>query len=203
LEGSGGNYERAYDLLNESFAVMRQVEAAWPTALSIMSLGQVALARGDLTGARDRFDEAMIAAKQEGKRRITVIVQSGLADVERRSGHYAEAKAMYRDTLMWWNEFQNRGAVARCMECLAFVAASEGDANGESLQAAATLLGAAEKIRETSSDMTTRERDEYASELAVLRKRLNPDALEAGWSRGRAMEYEAATAFALGDGAQI
>ncbi|HEY6073938.1 MAG TPA: hypothetical protein VIV15_11230, partial [Anaerolineales bacterium] len=91
----------------------------------------------------------------------------------------------------------NRPAVAHELECLGFIAAAGGHAYAER---AATLLGAAEALREAiGSPMTTSERREYDPVVAQLRAGAEQAPVEAAWARGRALTLDEAVVYALAE----
>jgi len=101
---------------------------------------------------------------------------------------------MYRQTILRWKDLGHRGAVARELECLGFVAHAE-----DLLEQAVCLLGAAEVLRETCEDsMDDRERLEYDEHVVALRQALDTDTFNVNWLAGRAMNIGQAVSFAIG-----
>jgi DNA-binding CsgD family transcriptional regulator len=72
------------------------------------------------------------------------------------------------------------------LECLAFIAVRE-----KRDEQAARWLGAAERIREAShAEMTLPEQEEYQSEVAILRGRMNPNDFRSSWSEGQVLPFQ-------------
>ncbi len=85
------------------------------------------------------------------------MTRSELAHIERYEGHYQQAKAMYKESIVEWKRIGHRAAIAHQLECFASIAKVE-----EQGQRAACLFGAAEALREKIDiPMTAMERVEY------------------------------------------
>ncbi len=110
---------------------------------------------------------------------------------------------MYRQVLRVWRDVGNYGAIARCMECLGFIARARAEKaeNHEKiadLERAAQLLGAAESIRTSYlSPMTAEERPEYDAEVVAAQAILSNEAFRAAWQRGHRLDLDQAITFAL------
>ena len=191
--------------------------------------GQTAYLAGEYAEARRCFQAS--ASKYSGLEsgQFRNISRSGLADVAWRMGEYAQAEALYRESLVEWNRLGNRGAVARNMECLAFVAQArcqvaapqsgavpENAAVPESgavpqssaaldnsaalLRRAGLLLGAADALRAASGNpMTGAEREEYDRELSGVRMAIGATAFDALFAEGRQLTAPQAISLALRD----
>ena len=121
------------------------------------------------------------------------MVRSELAHLERRHGHFAQAKSLYRETIRAWQKIGHRAAIAHELECLAFVAKAQ-----EEAEHAARLLGAAEALRE-SIDIPMRpiEHLEYDREVSDLRTNMDEAAFVNAWAEGRALTMEQAIEYVL------
>jgi hypothetical protein len=104
-----------------------------------------------------------------------------------------QAKAIYRQTLVGWQDSGSRAAIANQFECFAFIAVTK-----EEPQHAAKLLGAAEALREQAQSlMAAYERVEYDQSVAALRAMLPAAEFNSLWAEGRAMTMGQAIQFAL------
>jgi predicted ATPase/class 3 adenylate cyclase len=163
------------------------------TAWILQMRGRVASRAGRHVEAQRWFREAAAGFEAIGDARFRFSSQSELAHSLRRAGAIDEADAEYRRTILGWQRTGNRGAVANQLESLAFTALATGGSDR-----AARLFGAAEALREASSDpMTAPERVEYEAELERLRGLVDPKALAAAWADGRAMTAAVAVDFAV------
>jgi hypothetical protein len=125
--------------------------------------------------------------------------------VARHEGDYATALDLYREVIVSWQRIGNRGAIARNLECLAFMAwrqtAGSNAPNVEGLQRAARLFGSASALREESgSPMNSDERAEYERAIADLRAAwvATPKiSIDVAWNAGRALSMAQAVAYAI------
>ncbi len=123
-----------------------------------------------------------------------IVLESDLAHLERRQDNLDVAERAYRQTIPVWLEIGNRPAIANQLESFGMLERQRGR-----LERAATLLGAAEALRDSiDSHMTPQERVEYDHQLAALQAAMDPAELAAAWQAGRDLEMEAAVEFALG-----
>lgn len=119
------------------------------------------------------------------------MVRSELAHLERRQGHIALAKPLYRETILEWQNLGHRAAIAHELECFAMVAKVQ-----EEEQRAARLFGAAEVLREKiNTPMTPFERVEYDLEVNDLRHNMDEATFAKAWAEGRAFTMEQAIVF--------
>jgi predicted ATPase len=184
--------------LAESVRLYRQLGSAWGTALSLLSWGRVANADGDTAAARRLVEESLPMFLERRDLRRANMARSELAHIERHEGHVAQAQALYRQTIVAWEELGNRGAMAHQLECLAFLARAEGQG-----ERAARLLGAAEAARAVaSSPMWPDQQQEYDRELAALRAQLDAAALAREWEAGQALTLDEAVKYALAEGSE-
>jgi predicted ATPase/class 3 adenylate cyclase len=162
------------------------------SAISRMMLAFHTYANDDYDEAGRLYQESFALFEKGGMRGFQNVCRSGMADVARVKGDLPRAARLYRETIRFHVITGNHGAVARCLECLAFISIAQNE-----LSQAGTLFGAAEAMRKTSrSTMTLDEQNEYEIQVAELRTRLETDALQNAWNAGRALDVERAVAFA-------
>jgi predicted ATPase/class 3 adenylate cyclase len=183
-------------------ALAAQASAAASRAGSPFTIAIVALGLGRMLGALGRADEArqhlelaIDRLTELGDQRLILSARSELGHALRRAGRFDEAAALYRDVLGGWIRFGNRGAVANMLEQSAFLAVDRGDPSR-----AATLLGAAEAIREAAGAiMGLDEAFEYQAFVARLRAEAPDVPVEAAWQAGRALTYQQAVELMTAD----
>ena len=162
-------------------------------AFATLSRGRLAGFVGRLDEARQWLAQAIDAYQRLGDRTLALVARSDLAHAVRVGGDVGEAEALYRETLHDWRYLGNRGAIANQLECLGYLALAKRE-----YDRAATLLGAAEIIREkANADRLWYEIHEYEAATSALRSAMEPVALEMAWSRGQSMTIDEATNFAL------
>lgn len=195
---SQDGYPLAREQIEESARLIRLHGNRWFSGLSLLGLGIVAYLARDLETASLHFLESLDIFQKAGDHHFSNATRSYLADVARLSGEFDHSTRIYRETLELWLKLGHRAGVARCLECLAFIAAARafGDDPEDQpglLQRAAILLGAAETIREANgAGMTIDEQLEYYGQVTALRARLSEDTLieaafESAWQKGRNM----------------
>jgi hypothetical protein len=123
------------------------------------------------------------------------MIQSELAHIEREEGQYQHAIPIYRKTIVEWQRLGHRAAIAHQLECFAFIAKAQ-----EQAERAATSFGAAAALREKINiAMTPQERIEYDREVADLRAGMDEQVFDSAWAQGRAMTMDEAIEYALNE----
>jgi predicted ATPase/class 3 adenylate cyclase len=208
LANLAANVERNHDMsrryLLEGRGIAARLGDVWAEGMAAFSLGSLAYSQEDYPEAQARFLESLSIWQRASDHYFTHLPMSGLADVARRTGDAGSAVTLYRELVVRWQQIGNVGAVARCIECLGFIAAERGDAEadgGASSRHAARLLGAAGALREASAvPMRPEERTEYdrvaGRLLGTEGGPPSPGAPDA-WREGRAMTRAQAVEYAL------
>ena len=157
--------------------------------------GRVASISGQLADARRLFLEAAGQFRVIGDRNMELVCLSEVAHALRRDGLLDEAEEAYRETIHRWQHGGNRGAIANQLECFGYIALARGVP-----VRAATLLGAAEVLRErAAAPMPPQERPAYDAEIDRLRGLLDEGARASAWAEGQLMTSDEAVAFALSE----
>ena len=148
------------------------------------------LRQGNYQASRDHVLECYLIFEGMGDRHFTNIARSGLAEIARAEKDFSQAKRIYLDTIDEWRRLGNLGAVARCLECLAFI---EGEQAGQTssteqsfhINRAAKLLGAAETIRQQNGSlMPPDEQGEYDRHLTLIQDLAPAQAFKEAWQKG-------------------
>jgi DNA-binding CsgD family transcriptional regulator len=146
----------------------------------------VAYSQGNLKAARQAMEESLAFVQQVGDKHRINMVASDLAHILRQMGDMHEAEKLYVEAIYGWRDYGQPGAIARCLECLAFIAIAE-----KRDQQAARWLGAAEMIREAShAEMIRPEQEEYQHEVTILRGRMHPNEFTISWSEGQTLPLQ-------------
>jgi len=178
----------------ETIRTARASGNPWALAMALTNVGRVKMAYGNPAEALPYFEEAAALFQKIRDPSMYNSSRSEMGHLFRKQGRYAEAAAVYRETIYTFQDLGQRAAVAHELECFAYMAAAQGQN-----ERAARLLGAAEALRElTKSDMTAMERRDYEPAVSGLRAHMDRAALAKAWAEGRAMEMKQAIAFALG-----
>ncbi len=181
------------DLVDEMLHIARSAGNPWTLALGLMNAGRLALLVGDYPLALARLEEAHRLCEQLRDRTLANGARSEIGHTLRLSRRFAEAMVVYSETIAAWRDLGQRPAVAHQLECVAFIAAATGHDDR-----AATLLGAAEALRELiGSAMTPIERREYDANLIRLRAEMDPALLRTAWLQGRSLTMDEAIDLAI------
>ena len=193
-----GDYATANAIHEQLRPLLGDIGNIWVSAVAAINAAMLASAQQHYSEAADGYQEAVRLFGEMGDQHFINIAQSELAHIARVQGRYPEALARYARTIARWRELGNRGAAARDLECVTFIAVAQAKA-----QAAARLFGASEAVRASiESQMMPSEREEYERSFATLRSQMLKSDLAAGWAKGRALPpddaIEAALSFASG-----
>lgn len=186
---------KAKQYLDEAAKLSQEQGFRWAYSFSTFGLARIAGLLGDIETARAQFTKSEEIAYQMGNKRIIYSSQSELAHILREHGVLDEAFQTYLGLLPKWKELGHRSAVAHELECIAFILRRK-----EKPAHAATLLGAAEALREEiDSVMTHIEQIEYKEEISSLQAGMDEREFNQMWEKGRSMKMEDAIEFALGE----
>jgi len=188
-----GDPKAAQAYAEEGLQLLREAGARWDLAMALFHMGSSATKQGNYAEARSRFEACLPLFSELRDRHHGNGVTSELAHLERQQGHFAQAKVLYRVTLLEWQRLGFRAAIAHELECLAMIAKAQ-----EEDQRAAILFGAAEILRETIGiSMTSFERVEYEREVNDLRLNMDKVIFTRAWAHGRTLTMEDAIEYGL------
>jgi tetratricopeptide (TPR) repeat protein len=170
-----------------------EIPLSFQTGLILMGMGMDESRQGNYETATTLFEDGLNIFKRLRSKNFQLAMTSELGHIARHTGDLNQAKKIYGETIIGWQDLGHRPAIAHQLECFAFVAIAE-----EEPQRAIKLLGAAEALREKiGSPMASYEVMEYHKEVAQLRTMLAEAEFNAFWAEGRAMTMEQAIQFAL------
>jgi non-specific serine/threonine protein kinase len=191
-----GDYTEAGPLLEESLSLFRALEDLWGIALTLEDLGEVALCLAEYERARALFEEVLERSRQLGSAHRAAGALSDLGIVARATGEYDRAASLLRQALVLQREIAGRQGVVECLEELAAVLMLQLRAD-----VAARLLSAAAALRDAiGSPLPPESLLSSEHQLDSPRAALGTAGFEAAWNTGRAMSWEQAVAYALGEG---
>jgi predicted ATPase/class 3 adenylate cyclase len=178
----------------EVIRMMTALELPWDVVNAMSGIAYGQFFQGNYAEARPRFEAALKGFRELGDKQFANSMQSMLAEIAKQEGDYPKALAMYTEVILIWREMGHRGAVARCLESIAFIANAQNQ-----LKRSTRLLGAANALRQISvAVMRGPEQVEYDRELAALKSKLDESTFNAEWSIGQALNMNQAVEFALG-----
>ncbi|MDP9368130.1 MAG: response regulator transcription factor, partial [Chloroflexota bacterium] len=196
-----GDEAAAAEHFEAALALFRNLgDRAW-IGSTLNSLAYLALANDSLEQAAGLADEALRVLRETGDAWTVAVATWIAADTSRRRGEALQAAVLYVQALAAFWGLGDRWATARCIEGVAAVAASEGQA-----EAAARLTGAAATAREASRPGATAHPGmAHASTSAVAEARevLGEATFARAWVAGQAVSLEAAVAEASALGERL
>jgi hypothetical protein len=150
---------------------------------------------GETEAAAERFSTAIARFTEIGDEQLALAARSDLGHAYRRGRRFAEAVAIYRDTIGGWVHLGHRGAVASQLENFAYVAVELGN-----VERAARLIAAADALRGSSGQPRAfDEEPEHEQMVARIRAELDVEAFDAAAAAGRRMTLVDAVAYARAD----
>ena len=173
--------------------LIREAPVSLQVGLFYLGIGRSEIEQGDYETAKQFFLDGQDVFAQLRIKVYLLAGKSQLGHIARYTGELNEARSIYRETIMGWQDIGNRGAVAHELESFASIAVTE-----KKPHRALKLLGAAEALREKSdSPMTDFERVLYDKLVGQARSLLDEADSELFWEEGRSMSMEKAIKLAL------
>jgi non-specific serine/threonine protein kinase len=192
---TGRDLDAARTYAEQGLTLLKESGNRWGYTMVLLSVAIAAKYARRFEEARSNLAVCLPTFQEMGDMHRVNMIKSELAHMEREEGHWEKAEQIYRETVVEWQRLGHRAAVAHQLECLAFIAKIQ-----EKGERAATILGAAEALREQIHiPMTAVEHTAYEREIAELRAGMDKSVFDFAWLRGRAMTMEAAIQTALED----
>jgi tetratricopeptide (TPR) repeat protein len=187
----GQDYEAAWVDLEEALRAATELGDRAGIAICQAFIGEVDHLQGRYAESVTPLQEAVALAHEAREWVVENLARSELADAYRLTGNYGQAAPLYRQVIRSHQISGNRGGVARCLECLAFMQIQQAESapaeeRKEYLARAARIFGAAEALRNASGkQMNVREPLDYTEYVARLRTMMDDRARVAAWAEGR------------------
>ena len=190
-----GDYKEARACLEESLVIWQEMGAQGrpEIARNLHFLGDTAMYEGDWIQAESYYQKASVLLRESGNRNVLAFALRRLSQLAWRRGDYKKAKPLCRESLLLNYETDDPRAVIACIAGFADIAVVEGR-----LEHAACLMAAVEH-QLTSFNLRLLNLDQLDCEhyLSQLKDQLDEKAFAKFWSKGKAMSFEEAMAFAL------
>lgn len=165
----------------------------WLKGSFMLGQGQIALRQGQYSAAISYYEESIDIYEAYGDNYFANMARSDIGHARRNLGELDKAIELYSETILNWQDYGNRGAVANQLECFAFIAIEK-----EQWDRAAELLGAANTLREAAdSPMLIFEQMEYDKYITRLKEQMEDYRFEEAWETGTQMGMEDAVTYAL------
>ncbi len=197
-----GNLRPGLEAWERGMSMFREAGDSWGLAWGYQRASGLYQILNNHKLAQDFAARSFALFEELNDRLFMTISRSILAELLRLDGEIEKSSDQYRILLLEWRDAGNQGALARCLECLAFMAKAQSDGapSADRLPAqrhAALLLGAAAAIRDAhDTPMGFREKSEHEGEVAALKEALGEDLFQTAWRRGLTLSIEEALAIA-------
>jgi predicted ATPase/class 3 adenylate cyclase len=193
LRAAGGDLQLARRSAEESADLAREIGSVWAVARSVFSQGQLAVALEKWVEARAYLRECIALFSKSQDNYHANLARTELAHMERQQGNHAEALQLYQAAIVVWQDLGLQVAIARQFECLAMIAAAQGNT-----QYAVRLSGAAKKLRaQTGSQLAANEQIEYDAHLETVVNQLGKQLFKSLLAEGEALPTPEAVSYAL------
>jgi tetratricopeptide (TPR) repeat protein len=181
-----GNYPRAHALYEESRSIFGELGDRTGVAWSMNYQGDVARDQGDSTTAQTLYEEGLAIFRELGDRWGVAGTLADLGSLAREQGNYYGAHSLYQESIKIFQELGHKRGIARLLECFAYAAAIQLDA-----ERALRLAGTAAALRQNiGAPLTPAEQLKLEAVLATSRQSLRRTAGTAAWSAGWAMPVD-------------
>lgn len=126
-EGLRADYAAARPLLEESLKILREVGAKRPGAMSLRSLGLIALSQADYEAARSLFEESLGIFRELGDRQGIGYTLGYLGMVALSQADHLTARPLLEESLKIFHEMRDMGGTAWAFHALGRAACLQGD----------------------------------------------------------------------------
>jgi ATP/maltotriose-dependent transcriptional regulator MalT len=174
-------------LYQAALAIARELNDPFAIGNSLDCLSDAAYRRGDLDEAERLADEAVASCRGGGSVLAAGFALSTLAQVVLARGHTARAAAAYQEALTLARNVDSDWLLADALAGCAAIAETGGDNSR-----AATLLGAADAIREAGSFSWLPHYLRPHQTTQAVRAALGEPSFRVAWEAGRTLPREAA-----------
>ena len=189
---SGSDVAQVHTLLDESFALAREVVDNVVIAFCLNLRGMLALSEGDTARAASLIEQALALFQEMQLQRGTALSLFALAQVATVEGDYARSQALCEQGLGVARKGGGKRTIPAGLEGLAAAVAAQGNRVW-----AAHLWGAAEVLREAlRTPLPPIEQTSYQRAVDAARTELGESAFARAWARGRTLSPEQALATA-------
>jgi predicted ATPase/DNA-binding CsgD family transcriptional regulator len=187
----------AVDLFQSAISLSRLMNLSATELVALITLCGILAASGDLDRAVEIGDRALVVSRSCGELWQRGYLLNFLSQANWSRGERQLAEAQAREGAACKRAIDDRTGLSILLETLASMAA-ERDAH----QRAATLLGAAERVRTASNlPLTALFRTQHERSVALARRGMGPTTFAAAFRSGLTMTIDEGVAFAVDGGA--
>jgi predicted ATPase/serine/threonine protein kinase len=182
------DYARALSLYAECLSIFRGLGDRTGVAWSLNHEGDVARDQGDTLAARTLYEQGLAIFRELGDCWGTASTLADLGTLAREQQNCPAAHTLYRESLGILQKLDHKREIARLLECLACLAATQFQSE-RSLR----LAGVAAALRQNiGAPLTPAEQHKLDAILDPVRKALTKTACATAWLEGWALPVEKA-----------
>jgi len=190
-----GDDEKKQRYQSEYRAILQKAGVPVDPVETEMGLAQQKLKKGAVSEALRHLDNTISIFSERGDKYRLMGFQTDFAHILRKQGKIQEALTIYQRTILLWQDFGHRAAVAHQLECFALIAIKQNH-----LPRAVKLLAVAEALREVSNSVRTpTEQKEFEEARSKLQSQMEKEVFEKAWNEARAMTMEQAIELAIAE----
>jgi len=185
--------ETALAYAEEAITICEEIGNVHDRAHALLEYGKILRRRGEPGRAIDALRDALEQLTRSGDERCSVrtLTAMGLAHLE--NDDLDDARESLRSSLGRGSPLEERNTSRVALAAMARVCASS-----DRLEAAATLYGFADELgHQLGAPASAPSQKRRAAHVDEVRVRMDVDAFDGAWKRGKAMDLEEAVAFAL------
>jgi len=188
-----GNLTQALERAESAVSLARSTHGRPIEMVATAVLGHISLAAGQLGRTIDLGEQALATSKECGELWIRGYLLNFMSQARWLRGERQSAEAWAREGTQCKHALDDRLGLQALLETLAWMAAERG-----AYERAATLLGSAEHVRQSSA-MPRQEpyRPQQERSAAILIQGLGQSAFDTAFERGQAMTIDEGVAFAV------
>ena len=189
-----GDFEKGQRAITEVIELVEKYDVLFVKAWVYYVQAIEARLNRDVSEAERYYILAVEANERLGNQRLVATGRSELAHLYRQEGRLDEAEAIYRQTILSWQEQGHQAAVAHQLECFAYIAI-----RSKRFAYAAQLLGAAQIERERMNSPSTDPQELIDKDQAMrqLEGEIGTKELERLIRNGKQLSLDEAVVFAL------
>jgi non-specific serine/threonine protein kinase len=185
--------EKALALVEESVALMRELDDRPGLAQALNIVGEIARSSGDDERARRVYEECLALSRETGETRRIAYMFANLAMIAQHHGDHAQARNLLIQAIQMEHAMNVRPDIASHLMLFAGTISELGDP-----VRAAYLLGAtAAALERMGAFPQPSDRHEIDRVILAVRKQLDDATFEAAWDDGRKITLEQAVTTVL------
>ena len=185
----------ARENFHASLSLFRELNEPWGLSVALHGFGRIASRQGEYITARSHLEESLELSQKLDDPWSAASMLYLLGEVARLQKDTTRASKLYAESLSLNLVVGDKAMIGFAIHNLGKIAESMGE-----LDRAAHLFGAAQALREESTNTTSWSLTDHAQcegDIESLRKRLGKEAFESAWIKGQTMSMDEGIEYAL------